>query len=157
MQSQCNLPSRKVSIMWMIRKYTTTITKARMLPMDRDPTDLNHGPLSITRRTVMESMKRDSMYAKAKNTTRILGRIHLITTQKRMMTCGDDSVQARRPGISLRSCIYDGVMGIFTSGSGFGFTSVCFSPRRFIVVESIASGGLGHVSAWIIVPWLWGS
>jgi hypothetical protein len=106
--------------MWTIRKYTTTITKARILPMDKDPTGLNHGPLSITRRTVMESRRQDSMYARAKSTTHMLGRIHLITTQKRMMTCGDDVVKAHRPGISLRSCIYNGVIGIFTSGSGFG-------------------------------------
>jgi hypothetical protein len=55
-----------------------------------------------------------------------------------------------------------GVMGKFSYqdriGAGFGFASVvCFSSRRFIVVESIASGGLAmSVSAWIIVPGFWG-
>jgi hypothetical protein len=44
---------------------------------------------------------------------------------------------------------------------GFWFASFLSGiarERRFIVVGSIASGGLAmHVSAWIIVPWLWGS
>lgn len=75
----------------MIRKSTTTITKARMLPTGKDPTGLNHGPLSITRRTGMETM--DTTHAKGKNTTRMGDRTHLITT-KRMTTCGDSTVQA---------------------------------------------------------------
>lgn len=91
MQSRFNLPSRKGSIMSTIRKSTTTITKARMLPTGKDPTGLNHGPLSITRRTVLETM--DTTHVKGKNTTRMGGRTHLITT-KRMTTCGDSTVQA---------------------------------------------------------------
>jgi hypothetical protein len=111
--------------MWTIRKYTTTITKARILPTGKDPTTgLNHGHLSITQRTDMESMAITD--AKGKSITRMDGRIHLIT-MRRMTTCGNDTVQARLPVISS-PCAYAYMMELWVFSHyiriGVWFTSV---------------------------------
>jgi hypothetical protein len=104
-----------------------------MLPMDKDLIDLNRGPLSIIRSTVIVSQKQTSTHARARNTTRMDGQIPLITTKTRTMTCGECSCTGAQPSYLLRSCIYDGVMGIFHIRIGVWFTALSvgsFSPRR---------------------------
>lgn len=150
MQSRCNLPSRKGSTMWTIRRFTTTTTKARMLPTAKDPpAGLNLGHLSIIRRMGMESM--DNTHVKEKSTTRMDGQTHLIT-MKRTRTCGDDTKGTF--GWYLLALMHIGWSYRYLShyiriGVWFTVCSVCVSGERmFMVVGSIASGGLAmHVSS----------
>jgi hypothetical protein len=83
MQSRCKIRSRKASTMWTIHRFTTMITKGRVLLTGRDPTTgLNQGHLNTIPRTGITD-------AKGKNTIRTDEMIHLIN-MKTKKTCGDD-------------------------------------------------------------------